>query len=135
MTKNNITPEERPKMIGKDGESDKWERDEYKSKQCLKNAEYKCEIDSDHISFTSKSTKNNYVEAHHLIPLNHQDKFEYSLDVLGNLVSLCPNCHKKIHLSIKEEQIKLIKQLYEDRKSILKEYGIDITLEELIKLY
>ncbi|MGL4797136.1 MAG: HNH endonuclease [Paraclostridium sp.] len=135
MTNNDIKPEKRPKMIGKDIENDKWERDEQKSKQCLKDAKYKCEIDSTHTSFTSKSTKHNYVEAHHLIPLNHQEKFENSLNVLGNLVSLCPNCHKKIHLATEEERIELIKQLYKNRKDLLQQYGIEITLEELIKLY
>lgn len=135
MPDNDIKPEKRPKMIGKDNNNDKWERDEQKSKQALKNVNYRCEIDNNHTSFTSKSSKQNYVEAHHLIPLNHQEKFENSLNVAGNLVSLCPNCHKKIHLAVKEEQVELIEKLYEERKELLEKYGIKVTLEELIQLY
>ena len=34
---------------------------------------------------------------HHLIPLRMQHDFENSLDVVGNIVSICPNCHRLIH--------------------------------------
>ncbi|MGL4999965.1 MAG: HNH endonuclease [Cetobacterium sp.] len=45
----------------------------------------------------SGTTNKQYMEAHHLIPMNAQDSFKNSLDVLGNVVSLCPNCHRMIH--------------------------------------
>lgn len=135
MVDKEIAPKKRPKKISTDGESDKWERDEKEVKNCLKNANYKCEFDENHATFISDSTKQNYVEAHHLIPLNHQDKFEHSLDVSGNLVSLCPNCHRKIHLAIKEEQKVIIEKLYNDRKELIDKFGISVSLEDLLNLY
>ena len=73
-----------------------WPRSE-KAKQAIKQAEFKCEIDDTHETFVSEASRKNYMEAHHLIPLRMQHDFENSLDVVGNIVSICPNCHRLIH--------------------------------------
>lgn len=112
-----------------------WPRDPGISKKAIIEANFLCEYDSSHKSFTSESSKRQYMEAHHLIPLNFQDEFENSLDVIGNIVSLCPNCHRKIHYGIFKEKEQLIEKLYLDRKDILNKFGIEITLEELKKKY
>lgn len=135
VEENKITPKARPQKIDRDGERDKYERDEKLARDCIKKARYKCEINNEHTTFISDTTKHNYVEAHHLIPFMFQDNYEYSLDVEGNLIALCPNCHRKIHLAIKEEQKELIELLYNERKEILEKYGLKITLEDLLKLY
>lgn len=98
-------------------------------------ANYKCELDNEHITFTSKSTNNPYVEAHHLIPFSKRNKFDVNIDILENLVSLCPNCHRKIHLSKDDEKIKLLESLYEKRKEQLNNELIEIDKEQLFSFY
>ena len=99
----------------------------------LLKANFECEIDSSHKSFISKRSNKKYMEVHHLIPLAYADEFEYSLDVEENIVSLCSNCHNQIHYG--KDSNKLIEILYNDRKDFLKLVGLDITLEELLKMY
>lgn len=105
------------------------------SKTAINKVNYSCEVDGTHSSFKSKYTNKMYVEAHHLIPVNFGDEFQYSLDIGSNIISLCPNCHRKIHNSIPEERNIMIEKLYNERKDRLKEQGIEITLEELKSKY
>jgi hypothetical protein len=62
-----------------------------------------------------------------------QDDYNYNLDVQANIVSLCSNCHNQLHYGQSPESL-LIK-LYEARKDGLKASGIEIDLDQLIKLY
>ena len=82
----------------------------------LQNAEYKCELDSSHITFSSKSTGKPFLEVHHLVPMEKQGDFpKVSLDVPDNIIALCPNCHRKIHLATEEEKRPLLTKLYNSR--------------------
>lgn len=49
-----------------------------------------------------------------LVPLAYSDKFNVSLDVEENLVSLCSNCHNNLHYGKDFES--LLKKLYKDSK-------------------
>lgn len=73
------------------------------------------------------------MEPHHLIPLEFQDYFEYSLDVEANIISLCSNCHNEIHYG--ENYKELITILYNERKEQLNKCGLVVSLEELYKMY
>lgn len=108
-------------------------RDRIVSEHALIHAEFKCEIDSSHPSFIRKTNGTNYTEPHHLIPMSQQDKFCVSLDVEENVVSLCSNCHNQIHYGKGFEE--LVSELFNQRKEHLKKVGIDIELEELLKMY
>lgn len=99
----------------------------------LKNANYLCEVDNSHPSFLRKNTKINYTEAHYLIPLSKQVRFEYLLDVEANIISLCSTCYNQLRYGENKEEI--IIKLYKDRKKRLKDVGIDVTLEELLNFY
>lgn len=99
----------------------------------LRHANYKCEFDNNHLTFTRRNSDLNYTEPHHLVPIAYQNDFEISLDVEENIVSLCCNCHKQIHLGQGFEV--MIEKLYNQRKDLLRTVGIDISLDELIKLY
>lgn len=99
----------------------------------LRHANYKCEFDNTHSTFLRKNSNLNYTEPHHLVPLTYYKNFEVSLDVEENIVSLCCNCHKQIHLGQGFEA--MIEKLYDERKDLLKKVDIDISLNELIKLY
>lgn len=96
---------------------------------------YECAISIDHKYFESRRMNENYVEAHHLIPMRYQDDFENSLDVEANVVSLCPVCHKILHHGVLLEIKHLLEILHGKRKERLKQCGLEITIEELIKLY
>lgn len=112
-----------------------WPRDAKISKVAIDKAGYLCENDPDHISFISDVTKEAYMEAHHLIPINFQEEFDNSLDVSGNIISLCPNCHRKIHHGIFQEKKIIIQKFFNERKEILKEFGLYISLENLLEKY
>lgn len=105
------------------------------TKRALLNASYKCEYDPSHITFINEITGKNYVEGHHLIPLSAQDQFDYSIDVPENIVSLCPNCHRKIHKASKLQKKEMIYKLFTIREQGLIKRGIFTTQEYIEKLY
>lgn len=98
-------------------------------------ANWKCEYDPSHITFINDNDHHPYVEAHHLIPMSAQDNFENSIDFADNMISLCPTCHRKIHLAEKEDRKHMIEHFYNLRKDKYKAHGIKITLEELLSFY
>lgn len=108
-------------------------RSQQKATNALAAAGYKCEFDETHETFEKKSTGNPYTEPHHLIPLAFSDEFNYSLDTEANIVSLCSNCHNRIHYG--EDAEKLVEKLYDKRKEQLEQAGIGIDLENLKKMY
>lgn len=109
-------------------------RSKAKGDYVLKKNEYKCEVDQNHKTFLTKSG-NNYMEKHHLIPMEFYDRFEYSLDDISNIVSICPMCHRLIHHGRKNDSEKLVEILWNLRKDKLKASNIGIELEELKKMY
>ncbi|WP_250211872.1 HNH endonuclease [Peribacillus simplex] len=120
-----ITPEPKSKKKPKTIRGQKvWTRDPVVAKRVLKKAEFKCEINSEHLTFISNSTNTPYMEAHHLIPMKYQDEFPNSVDVDGNVVCLCPNCHRKIHHGTNEDKKELIQTLYTKRFQFLQDWGI-----------
>jgi len=105
------------------------------ARESLEKTNYTCMLDSSHATFKSKSLDRNYVEAHHLIPLQYHEDFTYSLDVHANIVSLCPNCHRMIHLGQMSEVAYALEVLYESRKEALFESGLELSLDELKYIY
>ncbi len=75
------------------------------------------------------------MEAHHLIPMGKQGAFEYDIDVPENIMSLCPNCHKKIHLSEDIAKGDMLKKAYDMKRNHLREGGIDIDAKTLFEIY
>ncbi|QHA36929.1 DUF3578 domain-containing protein [Rossellomorea marisflavi] len=117
------------------GERSKWKRDAAIAKEALLNSNYSCEYDQNHKTFKSAVTGENFVEAHHLIPIRFQSDFIWSLDVPGNIVSICPNCHRQIHHASKTERELMIRELYKNKADELNDFGIAVTYESLIKMY
>lgn len=110
-------------------------RDRRIAQAALKKANHKCEFDNEHPTFTRKSNGEQYTEAHHLIPLAYQYIFDYSLDNIGNVVSLCSHCHNRLHYGKDLDQ--MIEQLFEVKKGELQKAGLlkDITLGQLQIMY
>lgn len=91
--------------------------------------------DRPHETFIAISGKP-YLEAHHLIPMAKQPLFENRLDVISNIIPLCPTCHRRIHIGVNEDRKKMLTELYEKRKKDLQNgIGKAISLEELLSYY
>lgn len=110
-----------------------YKRDPKIAKNALAHARYKCEYDPNHSTFLRKNSDKPYTESHHLIPMQYSEQFKYSLDTEVNIVSLCSNCHNRIHYG-KDADL-LIKKLYRDRMEYLEKAGIGILEENLLLLY
>ena len=94
---------------------------------------YQCEIDNRYPTFTRKTDGLPYTGPHHIIPMAYQGRFDVSIDIPENIVSLCSNCHNEIHYGA--DARKLLTALYEQRKDQLMTAGINITLDELLACY
>ena len=115
-------------------------RSESKARKAIQRAGYKCEYDGNHCSFLRKKTRKPYMEPHHLIPLQFEDEFEHSLDVEANIVSLCSECHNKIHYGADPEE--MLEKLWNQRKEGIRQAGIgtlkngvDVDFELLLRFY
>lgn len=114
-------------------------RSKKKAENALARAEYRCEVGV-HETFLRKKNFLPYTEPHHLIPLQFDDQFEYSLDVEANIVSLCSNCHNRLHYGASIE--KMIRKLWEQRKEeleaaglLIMKNGVKLTIEMLLSFY
>jgi len=105
------------------------------ARKALERDNYKCVLNISHNTFKMKSINQNYVEAHHLIPLKYHDNFNYSLDVPANIVALCPNCHRMIHLGEKDDISRALEVLYKKQKNDLLQAGLDLSLNDLKWIY
>jgi len=112
-----------------------WMRDPGIARKAIEEANYKCLNDLTHETFISEKTGQQFVEAHHLIPMEFQDDFIDSIDVPENIICLCPNCHRAFHNSIEAVKNELIAKFYENRKALLEDRGIIITLDQLKASY
>lgn len=101
----------------------------------LRNANFECEIDPTHWTFTSRARSQKYVEAHHLIPISQQPKFVHSLDIVANVVSLCATCHRLLHYGLEQERKSLLRTLFKARKDRLSEKSIAIRDRDFLKFY
>ena len=117
------------------GTRKRYKTDQKIIKTYIKSKGYICENNSKHITFTANTTGNNYVEGHHLIPMKAQKDFSVNIDRSENLVSLCPVCHRQVHLGTKEECQNVLQKLYELKKEELERIGISITFEDLYNKY
>lgn len=85
--------------------------------------------------FTSKTTNHNYVEVHHFVPREFRNNFENSVDVLANYITLCPNCHRMIHLATDRERVNIIRYIFNQRKERLNNCGIFVEFKDLLDYY
>ncbi len=90
---------------------------------------FRCVVDETHLTFTSN--RKNYVEGHHLIPMFWQKNYSFKLDDVNNILSLCPNCHRKIHFA--DDKREMLDVLYEKNREYLSFKGV--CLDDLYKIY
>lgn len=87
------------------------------------------------IYFTAKANNRTYLELHHLIPQEFRNDFSHSIEVLANYVTLCPRCHRQIHLAVDRERRHLITSLYHERIPRLRLVGLPLELNEIFEYY
>ena len=105
------------------------------AKQALKLGEYKCAYNEEHETFISSTSGKQYCEAHHLIPIGKSNDFENSLDVLANIVTLCPNCHRAVHGALAQHKRRMLELFYDQRQEALHQSGINISINTLLNYY
>lgn len=126
------TPQEKPSLINMNGR-ETYRRDRRVAINALALADYKCEVDANHPFFIRKNSNLPYSEPHHLVPVAYHKMFPFSLDVEENIISLCSNCHNQLHYG--KDIRTLLTDMYEARKDLLHSVGIDVSLQELFKMY
>lgn len=110
------------------------------AKSAIIAADYQCEVNSIHKTFLNKQG-NSYMEGHHLIPCTVknakeiEEQFGRNIDCKENIISLCPTCHRAIHIGDRDVKRRVLSVLISKRLSILKEIGINITKVDLFNLY
>lgn len=105
------------------------------AKTALQLLEFKCQINQEeHKTFISKLGQQ-YMEAHHLIPMHAQQDFSINIDRVENIVSVCPNCHSAIHLGNDAVRLELLKKLYDQKIEELTRVGLSISFGELFTKY
>jgi 5-methylcytosine-specific restriction protein A len=109
-------------------------RDRIMVRQVFQATNYHCEIDQNHATFISQSLQNQYVEGHHLIPLEVQDEIDTSLDVYANIIALCPTCHRFLHFGLKDEKDKVLEHIFDTRQDRLCDSGIRLGRKEFLEL-
>lgn len=110
------------------------------AKSAIIASNYQCEVNPEHNTFYNRQDKP-YMEGHHLIPCTVEntqeiwEKFERNIDCTENIVSLCPNCHRAVHMGNLDAKKRVLLTLISKRLPILKEIGINIKEEYLLNLY
>jgi len=97
-----------------------------------------CGCDSDiHKKMYFKNRRGKiYLEGHHIIQMENSKFFKTSLDVVENVIPLCPNCHSKLHNAESKEVIKMLDIIYSniDKKAFMKQ-GIFVDENTLRSFY
>lgn len=109
-------------------------RDPQRVADALAHAGFQCEFDNGDRTFLRKNG-NPYTEPHHLIPISKYRDFNYSVDVMENIVSLCSHCHNLLHYGRFKDKKPILEKLYNERKDALHACGLDLTLEQLESYY
>ena len=114
------------------------QRSERIRKEALSHSGYDCFCDCKKQYFTSRTTKQHFLETHHLIPMCYQKDSRFqtiNLDCVENIVCLCPHCHRKLHLGTYKECKNDLDTLFTKNENNFKKMKIHMTLRQFINLY
>jgi len=90
---------------------------------------FSCAIDKEHFTFISKGQP--YVEGHHAVPMFQQKNYEFTIDDVDNIISLCPNCHREVHSA--DEKNTILQKVYQKSEAFMVKNSI--SLNEFYKMY
>lgn len=114
--------------------------------KALEKYDYKCFFDyfadneNDHLAhqlnyFETKKSRT-YLEGHHMVQMENSKFFEKDIDVVENIVPVCPNCHRKLHNAKPEVIMKMLKLYYTNsNKRELIRKGIFVDIDTLARFY
>ncbi len=128
-------PQQKREIKDSNKSTSKIPRDPNIAAHALNKANYKCEINPNHQTFISRTSNQNFVEAHHLIPMNAYDDFEFSIDIPENIISLCPNCHRLIHHGEEQKVNEILITFFDLRISGLIDRDINLSKKDLLRYY
>jgi len=100
------------------------------TKKIIENSNYKCFFDHNHHTFPTDNLPN-YLEGHHIIPISNIDSFDFDLDVENNIIAVCPNCHRKIHLAKNKIKYEMIEKIFNETQI----KSLNISQQNLLNLY
>jgi 5-methylcytosine-specific restriction protein A len=71
-----------------------------------------------------------------MVQMENSKFFEKDVDVVENIVPICPNCHRKIHNADKNTIIKMLNLYYNnsDKRELIRK-GIFVDIETLARFY
>ena len=72
------------------------------------------------------------MEGHHIIPVSRKESFTQDLDVVENILCLCPTCHRKIHLATSEIKQLMLEEIIDKTQISL---CFNINLMQLKEIY
>lgn len=105
----------------------------------LKQANYICGCHNDKHFYFESVALHNYVEGHHIIPMNRQEEYYFNyninLDIADNIIALCPNCHCQIHLGSKKARLKILGEIFVRNFTKLRNINEKISLSLLASYY
>jgi hypothetical protein len=125
-------PRSKPKKYGG---TEKYSTNPRRARCSLEKAHFQCELNPSHKTFVNKKSGKQYMEAHHLVPMGKQGLFEFDIDVPENILCICPNCHRKMHLAEDEDREKTLAQAFKLRETVLPARGIKIDMKTLLEIY
>lgn len=88
-------------------------RDPYLKQMVKRIAEGKCQYCGEEAPFVDKQGEP-YLEAHHVVRLADGGK-----DSIDNVVAICPNCHRKVHVLADEEDTIVLEDIASNNKRML----------------
>ncbi len=94
---------------------------------------YLCAFTGEPTPFISRRTGHPYLEAHHLIPLKLQSRFDFNLDQVGNIVALNPLWHRAIHHAIYPTVNEIVTCLANRREAFLGRHNL--APADIVRLY
>ena len=84
-----------------------------------------------------KTKKNlTYLEGHHMVQMENSKFFEKDVDVVENIVPVCPNCHRKLHNANKDVVKRMLNMYYanSDKEKLIRK-GIFVDISTLERFY
>ncbi|MEC8067150.1 MAG: HNH endonuclease [Pseudomonadota bacterium] len=103
-------------------------------KAVIESEGFLCCIDPAHKTFQNERG-NQFMEAHHIIPISFQNEWDVNIDCRANVVSLCPNCHRQVHNGNGNAKRYILNKLFNLRVDELGKRDIRISCEKLLSLY
>lgn len=124
----------RPPEITSNGIITKYKVNTRIKKTAIRLANYQCEHNPLHVTFLDKKGSQ-YMEGHHLIPMNAQPQTAVNLDRIENIVSLCPTCHRAVHYGDEGVKKRILWTLYQNNIQNLTSVNLNISFEDLLSYY